>query len=227
LISNNQKALKLISDGLSRESRVPNDYSAQYLSRIAPQIESLTPAEVLLCAEGRLAELEGRTNDAAKTYIQGVRFGQECSRGGIIFTRLTGMGCEGLAEKSLEKLTNSLDGPGSRETAQALETIDAKAEPFADTLAEEKSWSHTEYGLQGRIVEFFTYKKMVQPVLDKFTAESEAAALRRRQLMVAFAARAYELDKGKRPETPGDLAPDYLKAIPLDPTTGTNLVWKP
>jgi len=43
-----------------------------------------------------------------------------------------------------------------------------------------------------------------------------------RQLLIDLAARAYELDKGQSPANVADLVPDYLKAIPQDPFTGTN-----
>ena len=48
-----------------------------------------------------------------------------------------------------------------------------------------------------------------------------------RQLLIDLAARAYELDKGQSPANVADLVPDYLKAIPQDPFTGTNLVYSP
>jgi hypothetical protein len=48
--------------------------------------------------------------------------------------------------------------------------------------------------------------------------------IKRRQVMIAFATRAYELEKGKSPATISDLVPDYLKAIPKNPITGSNLV---
>jgi hypothetical protein len=34
------------------------------------------------------------------------------------------------------------------------------------------------------------------------------------------------LEKGKRPVTLNDLVPEYLKAIPQDPGTGSNLVYR-
>jgi hypothetical protein len=35
------------------------------------------------------------------------------------------------------------------------------------------------------------------------------------------------LDKGHRPANLADLVPDYLKAVPQDPFTGTNMVYLP
>ena len=39
-----------------------------------------------------------------------------------------------------------------------------------------------------------------------------------------LAARAYELEEGERPKSIADLVPAYLKAVPQDPLTGTNMV---
>jgi hypothetical protein len=48
-----------------------------------------------------------------------------------------------------------------------------------------------------------------------------------RQLLIALAARAYELDKGHPPTSTADLVPEYLKAVPQDPVSGTNMVYSP
>jgi len=55
----------------------------------------------------------------------------------------------------------------------------------------------------------------------------QANILRRRQAMISFAARAYELDHGKPPASIIDLTPAYLKAIPQDPVSKTNLALNP
>jgi hypothetical protein len=48
-----------------------------------------------------------------------------------------------------------------------------------------------------------------------------------RHLMVDFASRAYELDKGHPPASLAVLVPAYLQAVPQDPLTGTNMVYSP
>jgi hypothetical protein len=48
-----------------------------------------------------------------------------------------------------------------------------------------------------------------------------------RQLLIALAARAYELENGHRPASFTDLVPDYLKAVPKDPVSGANLILPP
>ena len=62
---------------------------------------------------------------------------------------------------------------------------------------------------------------------DRFVKDVHERELVTRKLMLGLAARAYELEKGERPKTIADLVPDYLKTIPLDPITGTNMVYQP
>ena len=49
----------------------------------------------------------------------------------------------------------------------------------------------------------------------------------RRKLMIDLAARAYELETGHPPKSIAELVPGYLKAMPLDPVTGTSMVYQP
>jgi competence protein ComGC len=66
-------------------------------------------------------------------------------------------------------------------------------------------------------------KKVLQQAEQRFNKQ----VAQTRQLLIDLAARAYELDKGHRPANLNDLVPDYLKAIPQDPLTGTNMTYTP
>jgi competence protein ComGC len=68
---------------------------------------------------------------------------------------------------------------------------------------------------------------MNEPVFRKTKEKFQQQQIKTRQLMVDLAARAYELDKGKSPASLADLVPEYLKAIPQDPFTGTNMIYSP
>jgi hypothetical protein len=49
----------------------------------------------------------------------------------------------------------------------------------------------------------------------KYQARSREARL----LMLMLAARAFEGERGRKPQRAVDLVPDYLRAVPLDPAT--------
>ena len=62
-LAKNGEALKLIRQGLTKECRIPIEFSTNYLSlRSLPDVKKLV---WLLKANGRLPELEHRNNDAA------------------------------------------------------------------------------------------------------------------------------------------------------------------
>ena len=56
LVGTNAEALKLLRVGLSRECRVPNDYSSRYINRVLFELSSQKELALTLCAEGRLGE---------------------------------------------------------------------------------------------------------------------------------------------------------------------------
>jgi len=222
LVATNQEVLRLVRIGLGRECRAPDYNSAQTL----PLLASLKGLALLISAEGKLAELGGHSNEAAKIYIEGIRFGQKSSQGGVLIVRLVGLACEAIPTWRLEPLTNSLDAQTCREIAQALEAIDAGEEPAEETIKQEKLWSLKVFGLRAQFMALVQYKSN-REYKKKFIQKVKANTLRRRQLILNFAARAFELEQGKRAQSTADLVPGYLKAIPQDPTTGTNLVLTP
>jgi hypothetical protein len=127
----------------------------------------------------------------------------------------------------LQKITGRLDAKTCREAAVALEILDAQQPAWADVLQQEHAWSRRtfpdiRYRL-GELLMFSSVRKARQTAGQKF-AEREKQT---RQLTLDLAARAYELERGHRPASPTELVPDYLKAIPRDPFTGTNLVLTP
>jgi hypothetical protein len=225
LISKNADALKLLRTGLSRECRVPDNYSSNYVTSLMNQLASFKKSVMFLCAEGRQAELDGRTNDAAKIYLDGVRFGEESSRDGVVICKLVGIACEAISLKPLEALNQSLDAKQCAEVAHALEDIDAKAEPIEETFKQEKNWVRMTFGIRGQITELLTHKSL-EAGRTNFIAKFQRNELHRRQVMLDFVARAYELEHGKRPVSAADLVPAYLKAMPKDSATGQDLAIK-
>jgi hypothetical protein len=188
-----------------------------------PELARLKGLALALVAEGKLAELENRSGDAARIYLDTIRFAHESVRGGLHIDGLVGMACEAIGITPLETLSTTLDAKQCRELLPTLELIDANREPFAEVMKQEKTWSRRAFGWRGRmqvlVLRIFR-RDLLKPAQQKFEAKFQAADTRRRRLLVNLASRAYELEKGKRPTTIGELVPDYLKAIPPDPVTG-------
>jgi hypothetical protein len=222
-IEDNRDALQLVRTGLTKQSRVTTEYTFVYLTSHMPELARLKGLALALVAEGKLAELENRLGDAARIYLETIRFAHESVRGGLHIDGLVGMACEAIGITQLEPLSTTLDAKQCRELLPTLELIDANRETFAEVMEQEKTWSRRAFGWRGRIqvlVLRIFRRDLLIPSLQKSEAKFRTADTRRRRLLVNLASRAYELEKGKRPETIGELVPDYLKAIPPDPVTG-------
>jgi hypothetical protein len=223
LVAKNARALKLARTGLSRECQVPLDYSAvnpTYFTNLG----GLKRLAQGLAAEGRLLELEGRPTDAAGSYLTVIRLGSASSRGGLLIDSLVGIAIEAIGTARLEKLGLTLDAKQCRQAATVLESCEAGREPTPAVLARERSWARRALGFKGQIARLVAFKSLRQSE-QRAVAKVNTLQTRERVLLIRLAARAYELDKGERPKSLGDLVPAYLKAIPQNPVTGTNMAY--
>ncbi|HEX3857420.1 MAG TPA: hypothetical protein VHY30_09000 [Verrucomicrobiae bacterium] len=226
VVSTNAAALALARAGLSNQCRVPVQYSEIWSNHL-DDLASLKHLAQAFLAEGRLAEMENRPSDAAKSYLDVIHSGNESARGGTLMDELVGMAIESIGTSPLQKLVPQLNAQFCRETAAALETLDSQRQTWNEVMQQEHDWSHRTFNsLQDKIHRPFlekTAEKAYQKPAKKFKEQQ----VKTRQLIINLAARAYELDKGHPPASLADLVPDYLKAIPQDPFTGTNMIYSP
>ena len=81
-LAENAEVLRLVQEGLTKRCRVPISYSTNHL--VLRSLSDVKKLARLLEAAGRLAELERRTNDAARIYLETIRYGEESCRGGVM-----------------------------------------------------------------------------------------------------------------------------------------------
>ena len=224
LVNTNAKALKMARTGLTYESRVPLDYSTDFVR--LPDLSDLKRLARAFTAEARLAEVENRPGDAAQSCLDAIRVGYATSQGGLIIDSLVGVAIQAIGMVPLERVIPSLDAKQCRELASSLETAESHAPSAAAILEQEHTWSRQTYGLKGQLVRLVMYRSL-QQTEQKFLSKFKQQQLRTRKLIIQLAARAYEQEKNDRPRNLADLVPEYLKAIPQDPLTGTNMVYRP
>ena len=223
-VSANAAALSLARTGLSNECRVPLQFSMAYATNHVHDLVALRMLAQAFAPEGRLAEMEGRTNDAVRSDLDTIHLGIEAGRGGTMLDGMIGVAIESSGLKPLQNISSRLDAQTCREAVTTLETLGAQKPSWSDLVQQDNAWSHRTFpGIKyqlGKLIMLSTVRQVRQKAEEKFDEHEKET----RQLTIDLAARAYELDKGHRPARPADLVPDYLKAIPQDPFTGTNLV---
>ena len=229
-LSTNQEPLRLVRLGLTRECQVPTEDSADYIRGHLPDLMNIKLVAQLISAEGKLAEMEGRFADAARSHLDNVRYGPASANGGLIIDKLVGIAVEiHIGIVGLENVADKLDAREIREIIGTLEESDARSTPASVFLARDRQWSRKAERWMEKLqamwaAKTFFYAKQSE---QRFSARIQNSDLRRRQLLLNLAARAYELEHGKKPVRAEDLVPSVLRTLPKDPETGTNLVLNP
>jgi hypothetical protein len=223
----NAEALALARAGLSNECLVPVPFSQADIENHTSDLADLKRLAQALAAEGKLAEMENRPDDAAKSYLDTIHLANESARGGVLIDELVGMAIEAIGTSHLQKIADHPDAKSCRETATALEALDSQKQTWNEVMQQEHTWSRRAFtGIRYEIIRLMgdkPLKKAFQKAGQKFQEQQ----MKTRRLIIDLAAHAYELDKGKPPASVADLVPDYLKTIPQNPFTGTNMVYSP
>src|SRR5262245_35014140 len=220
-LGQNAEALKLVREGLTKQCRVPISYSTNHL--VLRSLGEVKRLARLLEAAGRLAEMERRTNDAARSYLETIRYGEESCRGGIIMDHLVGIACGTIGVNALQKIAGSLDAANCRVLSRQLQEIEHGQESFKEVLRNEAEWVRRSFPLGQRIPAMIPFASLAKRAQKDFVQKCNQATVQLKRLMIDLAARAYELDRGHTPKSLNELVPDYLESVPVDPTTGTRL----
>ena len=227
LVATNAEALRLLQADLSNQCQVPLQFSENYMANHLNDLAGFKRLSQVLAAEGRLAEMEGRPKDSARSYLDAIHLGTECARGGVVIDQLVGTAIEAIGVAGLQQLVEQLGAKSCRESAATLETLDTQSQSWDEVMQQERGWSRRTYpGMRNELVRVMT-RSSLNKAFQKGEEKFYKRQTKMRQLAVALAARAYELDKSKPPANINDLVPDYLKAVPQDPMTGTNIVYTP
>jgi hypothetical protein len=127
LVVSNREALQMVRTGLTQRCVAPPHYATNsygaFSSNLLTQLPGLKSIAHTLAAEGRLAELENRPADAARSYVVCIRFGNEISRGGPMISRLVGIACENIGYQPLLRVLPELGSQQWADVAAKLEDI--------------------------------------------------------------------------------------------------------
>jgi hypothetical protein len=226
-VPKNAGALALARAGLSNQCRVPIQYSESYISNHLDDLAGFKRLARAFAAEGRLAETESRTNDAIKAYLDTIHFANESARGGVLIDALVGIAIESIGTSHLTNLVGHLDAKSCRETAATLEILDTQRQTWDEVMQQEHDWSRRTFNNLRDKIFWPLLAKMAERAYAKPEINFKKQQTKTRQLLIALASRAYELDKGHPPASATDLVPEYLKTLPQDPVIGMDMVYPP
>lgn len=228
-VSANRPAFERVRQGLTKQCRLPAVYSPGHFPQSLDVSTANRKLARALTAAGWLAELENKPGDAAATYLKAIKMGARLSHGAVMWDALIATACEGEAENALELGMAVLDAEQLRKLIAELDKVGAELEPSDQILKHENMWARAQLrSIQG-------FKSYVGEVVDtrslnpaygaqqSFLRTYNARRQRELKLKARLAARAFELEKGRKPTGWPDLVPVYLQSVPLDPGTTNQL----
>ena len=210
--------------GLSFQCRVPIEYSEAYLGRHMPDCAAIKKLAQSFRVAAVAAAQERRYPEAMRLGLDIIRIGQKGSQGGFLIDELVGVAVEAIGLGPLESLVNKLDAGQCREALPVLQTIEAESASAEEFLQTDRQFGRAVAGWRYPVMRIVMYKSQKQ-VEANVRKKLGTIDLRRRRLQIDLAARAFELEKGARPSNLKDLVPGYLKSVPIDPETKTNMVY--
>jgi hypothetical protein len=233
LLNENAAALHLARAALEKECQVPLEFSAEWMEQHLGNLRVFKSLAQGFAAEGSIAQLDERWEDAAGSYFDAIRLGHQISRGGLLIDKLVGIACETMGISRLENVVASLEADQSRMLARALHELDLHQEDLGTIMRRDRAWAQQTMGHTYRLIS--TVTRMIQsrssnPLAAAFSnAELKMKRLdhRRLSLAVQLATRAFELEKGVLPSNIEALAPEYLPSVPIQPASGQEFSLNP
>lgn len=224
-VDRHQAALERGRLGLTRECRVPVEFTAQQITDSINRSSQVRKLARLLSAEGRLAMLRQRPLEASGSYHDLVRLGYAAQQGGLIIDYLVGTACATPGVDGLRKLVPELPAAECGRLIEQLRAAESRAEPIAAVLEREVQFAKKAHGLLGRFVQI-TNPQLLGPAQAQAEQAAGRATSRLHLLLGHLALKMYHEANGQYPEELDALTPAFLETVPLDAFTGRPLVYR-
>ncbi len=227
LVSTNAESLRVLRLGLTRQCVMPMDSALTNDAGRMSQLADMERMVQLLAAEGRLREMDNRAADAANSYTDAIRFGNEMSRGGFLITRLVGIACESIGCHALAMVMPKLSSQEARIVLAELEKVDADHVTWAEVLRNERRFARYQLRNTLNPIPWVMVWWQSRQAMERAEAKHKIVLAHERLVAVELALRCYQSGKATVPTRLDELATNYLAQVPEDPFTGQPLIYRP
>ena len=162
-VSENAGVYALAQSGLGKSSRVTVQTSRDWGTAHANEVGRLKNLTHCLIAKSRLAEMEGRTNEAFDVYLETYRFAHEMSAGGLALDFLVGISCKALVLDRFKALIPNLTSPQRKEALRVIDSIESEEEDAQVVHRRMRRWQNAALGLRWRVER---WRKTVEEIVQ-------------------------------------------------------------
>ena len=232
IVAANREAIARARKGLDKPFQVPVVYHIDYIVGVLLRdVSSIRGGLVRgLTAEGRLAVLQGRIDDAIACYSDQIRLSEAMSHNVPMMAYLVSIAVESTGLYNLRDLRDKLSPDQCRRVIRLLEEIDGKRERTADIAKSETQFMNANVRRMGFLASISMKVSGVQAkqiaqntsILDSAERRQNAA---QRLLLTHLALRIFRLEHGEAPPDLDALVPSILKSVPIDPYSDKPLLY--
>jgi hypothetical protein len=195
-VGGNREALRQLRFGLGFRCEIPAKPMTNAFSSGLTDISSFKLLGQMLRAEGDQALNEGRLRDATKAYLDEIRFGQEISRGVLIYD-LVGISIENSACAALTRAKERLSTSDRQFVSEQLSLLSTNREPFSAVAEREKTFMRLiRTGVIQSVMWPYLWYKM-RPVLQRTEAKGLQNMARIESLRAEFSDKAIPTKSGE------------------------------
>jgi hypothetical protein len=170
--------------------------------------------------------MDNRLADAAQSYVDAIRFGNEMSRGGFIINRLVGIACEATGDTPLGKLVPKLNCEEARPVIADLEKIDRAGVTWDEVRRNENRFARYRLSKGFSPITWALTRWRVWRSIRQAEMKHKRVAAHVRLLTAELAVRCFQSEQGRVPTGLEQLVPKYLRSVPLDPFSGRSMIYR-
>ena len=230
IVQGSREAIAQARKGLEKSFQVPVIYEMNAMMNVTMRdLGSIRGGLVrAMVAQGRLAELEGRTDEAAGCYSDLIRLSEVMSQRVPMIAYQISEAIENNGLYHLRDMRDKLSPEQCRKLIDLLVEIDRKIEPADDAILYETAFMNANLKRMGVLKSIMLSVSGVQAktaaqVTQMLTSSERRHAAARRVLLTDLALRLYREEHGEAPPDLSALVPSILKSVPVDPYTNRPL----
>jgi hypothetical protein len=215
LLDSFRPALDELRIALREPCVVPVDYESRPEYPVEAPISNL--ARLLFCEE-RLADMEGRHEDALKALLDRARLAEHMTRGAT--EREWELADAILPFRPYDgavAIINSQDAASCRQFVRDLQQIETNREPLEQIQRRTYIHRANHSSWQWRAGQVINELANDASEGDYLRGAYKLSQVDLRRVIVVAAVRAFTVEHGKLPDQLQDLVPEYLDEIPIDP----------
>ncbi len=221
----NSNALATIRAALEKEWAAPLSHDTNSLPSLFANLALPKTLANLFCAEGRLAELEHRTNDALNAFADCIQLGQKSTHRALIIHDLVGIACQAIGRRAAQTNWAAADDSSLQIFLDRLAKIDQSTRSAEEVIRHDQEWSRATYGLKFVCVSFLQ-RSALRRSEESLRANHYRAETELRLLRADVAIELFRRKNGRYPSSLSELVPQYLEAVPSDPFSGNAMIYR-